>query len=322
MQRLAAQSPTTADGATPPWEAADIAQDSGENQRVTKGLSRRRVLVGAGLAVVAVGGAGLLATQVIGTSTAVAATPPLLAFQPVAQQTDARSLLGDLSVRAAGQPAPPGRGPVFYSQSRSWSFTAVQGTGGEDLGSLLAERLSEVWVRPDGTGRGVSREQNLPPGATPMTDDRPFDKTPWPDTLTDHGGLVDWFTRAGQQHDAAWFLTEAVHTWPVWLNKPAVTSAFLEVLSTRPGLAVEGRTTDRAGRPAIAVSAVLTDSGSFPTQRAYLLIDPETGVLRAVEYVALSVDTAQLHTTVRTPATVRYHLWLASAFVADTSSRP
>lgn len=56
--------------------------------------------------------------------------------------------------------------------------------------------------------------------------------------------------------------------------------------------------------------------------RIHLLLDPESGLLLAMECVGLQANAAAVGSPVATPATIRYVLWLDSALVKDTTSRP
>ncbi|SDY72669.1 hypothetical protein SAMN05421504_106528 [Amycolatopsis xylanica] len=119
-----------------------------------------------------------------------------------------------------------------------------------------------------------------------------------------------------------WFET-AAKIWTDRLDDPATGAALLHVLASLPDVTVEGATTDRAGRAAIAISTPVEKPGGwFPKQRQYLLVDPETGYLLATESVGLSSDEDAIGGPVDTPATIHYKVWLKSAFVTDTQTRP
>ncbi|GAA2808664.1 hypothetical protein GCM10010452_41520 [Crossiella cryophila] len=74
----------------------------------------------------------------------------------------------------------------------------------------------------------------------------------------------------------------------------------------------------------VAVSARWADKpdARFPSERRYLLCSPETGLVLAVDDVALAVNTESTGVAVPTPSTVGYELWDDTAYVRDSQSRP
>ncbi|MBN6038598.1 hypothetical protein [Amycolatopsis sp. 195334CR] len=267
-----------------------------------KDVPRRRVLLTAGAAVLAAA-AGTFTFR--GTESA----PPLLQFSPTAVASDPATLLHELAARARQHGGPPGSGGVLYSERSQWLFVTKLDVHGRDLGSELVERTIQTWLAADGTGR---EHQNPEDGHGPPAMERPLSAQGLLPGTDQEAAL----RQEGQGKSAEWWL-EATLRWGAQLHVPATAAAYLDVLAEQPGLTVEGHTTDRRGRAAVAVSAhsYQPDRG-FPDQRRYLLIAPDTGQLLATELVATTAEGNDV------PTTVGYLLWNTTGFVADLHSRP
>ncbi|MBN6034137.1 hypothetical protein [Amycolatopsis sp. 195334CR] len=318
MDRLSAQAlsdDVRVPSERPSWRDDNQGADLGVAVQKTPG--RRRVLLTAGAAVVAVAAGTLAVGRVLNSPGHTTSTPPLLQFSPAAVASDPGPLLRDLASRARRQAGPSGSGEVFFSERSQWIFATKIDTNGQDLGSQLYERRIQTWLAADGTGR----EMQSPEGEGPPPMERPLvGQSQLPGA--DQQALVAGFRKEGQGQPAAWWM-EATLRWGAQLHAPATAAAFLDVLAEQPGLTVEGQTTDRRGRAAVAVSAVSHQPGNgFPDSRNYLLIAPETGQLLATEFVATTANSEILGTEVPVPATIGYLLWDVNGLVANLDARP
>ncbi|WP_157440641.1 hypothetical protein [Actinokineospora inagensis] len=261
---------------------------------------RRRRLVpvlvaGTALAAVAAVGVPLVAPDdVVPTATA-------LVYQHV--DTDPATLLTDLARRAATQPAPSGAGDYDYVRTRTWNLAL---TGDSDL-NITDARISaaeqDMWTAPDGTGRlDVSRDGapvkhlDLSSGVARTT----------PDRLPEARTTAQWFDSIRE-------------TWSRQAVSPALQNALLSALATRGDITTEGKTTDRANRPGIAVSTKQDPEHALtPNERLVIVLDPDTGML--LDYEVMSLESGSLPIT--TPCSTSYTIWLSSGHTTKIGLRP
>lgn len=327
-RRLAAQRPSgymnEDETEAPPWIPPGDTISPDESREESKRASRRRVLVAAGTTAVAAAGAAFLVRDVYSPTETVSA-PPLLKFEPATHSGSTTELLHSLADRARNQPDPSGSGSVIYSRRRTWDFSTSVDPNGNTLGSGLSERIVETWVEPDGSGRRANREKEPPHGAEPIAMQHQYStgfaydhtSNPSPDVLKSR------LLHAGHDWNAVEWFEAADSKWSGYLQEPRFASAFLQALATKSGISIEGRTTDRAGRNAVAISTESSKPGRwFPKQRLLLLFDPQRGLPIATEVVALSADTSAINVSLDTPATVSYMQWKRHARVSDIEARP
>jgi hypothetical protein len=283
---------------------------------------------------------------------ALAATPPLLSFDP-SGMPDAKTLLGRLADKAAVQPPAPGSGPFEYVQVQAWSLDSAI-SGGRTT-SALVPTLTEAWTAQDGSGRSrtvrghaeverVGSKETLKAvlagtGKAEVTvfGEGGSSKLPLIDlsrlstdpsvlakqllrnegTLSydpDPGGAPVWFQRV---HNVSELYRRQV-------VPPRLQAALLRVLTTTPGLVVLGRGHDRVGRAVVAVGFESTAHGR--PARYQLLFDPGSGALRGVEEAVTTLlvnpQTGRDYLNVRIPALVESETYLASGHAPDDRTRP
>ncbi|MGO1050635.1 hypothetical protein [Crossiella sp. CA198] len=328
LRRLAAQDLAGRDvpehGRRLPWEQPEPQSEGRSTAKIQRGTNRLGVLVAAAVAV------GVLAVSMVMVNQSnlfaePLETPPLLSFRDPVER-DPAALLLHLAARAASQPVPRGAGAVFYADRREWQFTTAFGADSRYLGVEFSQYRQEIWRTADGTGRSLRRELNPPSGSRAITMDGPLKLSTSPGPAVgsaDPEVLKQWFLKEGQGRTTAQWFENISRDWGLRAGEPAAAAALLRILANQSGMTIDGMTTDRAGRRAVAVSTPTDRPGDwFPRQRQHLLIDPETGLLLATELVGLAVDTDAVGAPVRTPATIGFTLWLSSALVPDTHSRP
>lgn len=222
--------------------------------------------------------------------------------------------LVELATRAESQLPPPGSGPYSYVHTRGWCLATDQMTNGRLLDARVEETEREFWVAADGSGRieetrdglrsrmsGVYGPGGLSPGPFAAW---PADAVPGP-LLRQSGSPLP----VGRIKDIA-------SVWRVQTVPPALQASLLRSLATLPGLRLE-ETTDRAGRPGLAVSADDPPAGSGWRGRHVLVLDAATGMLLAAEEITL-----QGGGPVRPPGTGSYTSWLRTGYAADSDTRP
>jgi hypothetical protein len=106
----------------------------------------------------------------------------------------------------------------------------------------------------------------------------------------------------------------------LWMNQtvpPAVQAVLLRELATQPGLRLE-ETTDRAGRPGLAVSADDQPTGREWRCRHVLVLDPDTGMLLAA--AELTLERGNLPDGMPDPDS--YTSWVRAGYAPDSNTRP
>jgi hypothetical protein len=317
---------------------------------------RRRGLLAAVAVLVA---AAMLAVGVVspfdvpflsGGAPALAATPPLLSFDP-SGMPDAKTLLGRLAGEAAVQCPAPGSGPFEYVQVQAWYLDSA--ISGRRTTSALVPTLTEVWTAPDGSGRrrdvrghaeveAVGSKETLKAvlAGTGKAETSVFgpDEGTKPLDLsrlsTDPAVLAKQLLR----NDGGLSYSPDPGGPPVWFQRvqnllqlsrrqvvpPRLQAALLLVLATTPGLVDLGRGHDRVGRAAVAVGFDATANGR--PIRYQFLFDPRTGALlsyeEAVTTPVVNPKTGHDYLNVRIPAVVESESYLASGHTRDDHTRP
>ena len=322
----------------------------------TTGRRRRRLLVAAAVmlaaAVLAVGAVSPLDVPFLRRGTpALAATPPLLSFDP-SGMPDARTLLERLAGKALAQPPVPGSGQFDYVQVQAWYLDSA--IGRRQTTSALVPTLTEAWTAPDGSGRSrtvrghaeverVGGTETLKAvlagtGAAEVTvfGEGGTSKLPLidlPRLSTDPSILAKQLLRnegtLSYNPDPAapvWFqrVQNIIELYRRQVVPPRLQAALLRVLATTPSLVVLGRGHDRVGRAVVAVGFDAAANGR--PARYELLFDPRSGALRGFEeaVTTLRVDpqTGRDYLNVRIPALVESEIYLASGHAPDDHTRP
>jgi hypothetical protein len=264
--------------------------EAGERPRPRRaaGLRRRRfrlALAAAGVAAVAIAGAAALDSDTPGGGTASASA--------------AEALMGAAEA-ARSQPmvSVPSDGRFLYLRSVE-AYLATTDIGA----SWLEPRVRETWLRPGGgrarvtwapfegigpKDRASFEERGLPVPAAPER--ARWSRVPPPERLDLPSDPDELFERL---HDEASGHSEGTNRQMFGLVRdglldpsattPEQRAALYEAAARIPGVELDGRARDRAGRPGIAVSIRNEPDGR--TDR--LIFDPATGALLASEEIAL-----------------------------------
>ncbi|CUU60442.1 hypothetical protein Ga0074812_14018 [Parafrankia irregularis] len=230
-------------------------------------------------------------------SLAQAATPPPLTYQAEAGSAREALLAVAGRIRAAEAPASSSTG-YRYVRTQSWDLsTRIDGV---QVRSAVLPEIREVWRAPDGSGRirTVAGEPQFPSEdarqaweeeGRPIAD--PADETfpagglgamypaDLPTGTTELAALLA--TSHPVENGPAETLVAIADLCLEQVPPAPVRAALLDVLASTPDLYFQGRTVDRAGRPALAVAVDSAMSG-LPT-RYTLLIDPTDGRLLGQE---------------------------------------
>lgn len=250
-------------------------------------------------------------------------TPPPLTFTGSDTSQSAHSVLEALAARAEALVTPPSRGRYTYVRTEGWYLFSEGGDA--RTRSATVPSTTETWQAPDGSGRlrrvygdpsftsaasarswrrqGIGRPQpvdsRVGPGGMPFQ---------WPPgTLSADPAVLR--TQLAQGHPVAGGAAEVlVAIQDLYRQEPVpppVQAAVLRILAGLPGLRYDGRTTDRAGRPGVAVS-LDSSLGGLP-ERTIMVLDPATGRLLDAEGV-LTRSPGKLD--VRVPAVAEYTVFL------------
>ncbi|WP_166348849.1 hypothetical protein [Phytoactinopolyspora limicola] len=172
---------------------------------------------------------------------------------------------------------------------------SVHEVGGEPQFPTDAYRRAWDDAGRPGPHGSVVRSDTMPPGSYAFA--FPADLPAEPDRLRE---LLE-SERPDAAHDAGALLLAVHELRHEQVLSGAVLAGVLDVLAAEPGVIELGRTTDRAGRTAIAVAADSEVSG-WPV-RQVLLLDPEDGLILGFEQVL----TADVETVdVAAPAVIDY----------------
>jgi hypothetical protein len=307
---------------------------------------RRLVLAGAGLAAV-----GALAGAVVAwpgeTKPAYATSPPMLAYRPDGKP--AAEVLERLAQRAERSPA-AGAGRFDYVRMQSYHLDTA--TDREGSASALRVVREERWLAPDGSGRAVDtegsaqlrhagnaetmsavtyqeqtgRDERYGPGKLSALADlssMSADPRRLAGQLAADRTAFGWSNTAPNAPD--WYRRVAVVTGIAKQQQvpPALWAAMLRVLAGTPELTSQGTLTDRAGRPAVAVSFDTAAGGGRPS-RVVLLFSPDSGAFLGEERILITKigdGPYDARLNVKIPAVLTYHALLAAGPVATDEER-
>jgi hypothetical protein len=261
-----------------------------------------------------------------GGGSELAATPVALTYVLDGSAGSARDQLLAIADRAAALPTADARGGASgrfeHLRYQQWSlFTRIDD---KQVTSAVVPQQIEQWQAADGSGKRVqtyvtplfrdhaeerawrdagSPGKSEPPmvmsGLSRMWSDRP---------PTDTAALTAWLRRG---HPAANGPQETMVAISDLVKQDVLSSqeraAVLRVLADVPGLVELGTTTDRAGRPVMAVAVDTTGSG-LPTRHT-LLVDPSTGAILGYEQM-LTQSPGKLNVPI--PSIIGYDLYLVA----------
>lgn len=279
--------------------------------------SRRRAWAVSGLVAAAIIGLALVVpTLTLGHTTDVP-TATTLSYQPITTEESTVTLLTDLAAEAAHQPEPSGTGPYHFVHTRGWYLVTSSTTDGHEYDARVEPVDRQQWIAANGPGRlrvtsngavqtppsgdyaaGVLRADFLTADSVASLRAELNEAHRWPGTA------------------AAW-LGMIKETWNGQVVRPALQAAMLAGLAQQHGLVVEGKTTDRAGRGGIAISATGHRPGA-PATRYVLILDPHTGMALDYEEIALAAGGRPI----QVPATVGYTVWLSAGYTNSVSEQP
>ena len=294
------------------FELLVVPTDSRQSRLARPKRSRTRWLSIAVTAVIVA--AAAITVPLLSQSTAYAQTPPMLTYTPLTSNQSPANLLNTLADRAAAQTAQQPTLPYFYSSFRDWSLSTTQTVDGDTLSKEIVDSTYENWQSEDGSYRSVVTKAGQAPIITDLAkpaqteyDNLPSDLEALEKALRySHVNDYGPGTMVGAVSDA-WSANRRL--------SPAVRAGLLRVLASQPGLQILGTTTDRAGRPGIAIAADITADYH---ERRILIIDQRTGELLSYEVVMLTPDILP----VDPPATIQYLIWLKTGYVANDTTTP
>ncbi|MFE9203850.1 hypothetical protein [Micromonospora sp. NPDC007230] len=218
-------------------------------------------------------------------------------------------MLMDLAARARQQPAPPGIGPYHYMHQRGWYLGVAANTEGRILRSGITEIEREQWIAADGSGRlkrddgvSIASDQEFGPGGLYAGF---VSSTATPESLR----------TALNANTSAGFLRAVADLWGRQVVPPNMQGDLLELLASQPGVTAMGQTTDRVGRPGVAIGADKTDGVA---EKIVLVFSPDTGALLDAESIVLEKSDLP----VQVPATTAYTVWLDRGQTGSTEVRP
>ena len=259
---------------------------------------------------------------------ALAATPPMLQYQPPATFEPAAERLRQLAdVAAASPPLPRPPGTVEHLRSASWGLNSAISGGATT--SVVQPQERESWRTDDDAGRLITR--NLPPafqseadrntwlrkGGTEESQEEIINYRAgafyesWKAAVpTEADSLRRWLVVNRSEHDApVQYLEDIAELASVRLLGPAQRSAALRLLADLPGVTVTGTVTDRAGRRGDAFS-MESDAHGLPA-RYTIIIDPVDGNLLGYEEV-LTTTAGKLNVPI--PAVISYRSYLVGEY--------
>ncbi|KXK62869.1 hypothetical protein AWW66_05925 [Micromonospora rosaria] len=308
-------------------DPADLAGSTGR-----RAVPRRRLVLAAGGAVLAVAVGGVAVQTVRQPQPAYAATPAILTYGPPASAEPASTRLRRLAAVAAGQPAPQRpAGTVEHLESANW-FLDSSTTGGRTTSAVVPQQWRS-WRTDDDAGRTIRR--TLPPTFRSAADRQEWVRrggriesseqtedfaagefsSVWRGPVpTDAATLREWLTAGQSAHPApVQYLEDLAQLAGLRLLGPAQRAAALTLLAELPGVTVTGTVTDRAGRAGEAFS-ITSDAHGLPAQYT-VIVDPRSGALLGYEEV-LTERAGMLNVTI--PAVITYRSYL----VADYAPMP
>ncbi|MEV7972625.1 CU044_5270 family protein [Cellulomonas sp. NPDC089187] len=287
---------------------------------------RRRwaVLTGAAAAVLLGIGAALIPAH-LGAPSAVATTPPMLAY-PIAPTElaagagpSAAPVLAELADIAANRVDPEPAGTVQHTLSQSWLLSVSV----EEEGTSVAVEptVGETWTAADGSAtfvqwRGPALDSTGRLAEVPAVDttaaNAAVDRMPAGTFDPDQAAalprdpaalraeLLAGLSAPGcdrtDSPDTAVCLYLAVTDLADRLVLPAdLDAALWQVLAAEPGISLAGEVTDRVGEVAVALAFPGASWDTDPVVRV-LLVDPSTGAIVGREEVTLSSTALDIDT--------------------------
>lgn len=284
--------------------------------------ARRRLSIGRLVTLVAVfvvvTAVGILGPWRLGSVAAQAATPPMLPIDHLTA-TGPETLL-ELAQIAAHAPADePGEGGQVI-RVRSWALHVVESD--DEVGqfaSVIHPENYEITLPADGSmrtvvtaGQAYDQDGTLVSGGPALgtvlwsLELSPSEYVPmFSRSAPTQSDLFGTFLSAGSGLNAQTRGSDALLAISYLLMEQTLngsqTSAALRYLATLPDIGVAGTTTDRLGRPAIALEAERED-GNY---NVLLLVDPATGQILAFETVYIGTS----RTDIKAPAVTEYQAW-------------
>ncbi|WP_326550511.1 CU044_5270 family protein [Micromonospora sp. NBC_01813] len=281
---------------------------------VSRRRAGRRTLVGSltALTLVAVGVLVLL-DPLRQPDRAVAATPPLLAFEYEENPLSARPYLLDLAERLTDD-GPEPAGPVTYVHTEAWSLD-ISAAGGETT-SVVIPWKQEIWHAPDGSALRKVTRPSAGPGATLAESIRYapgewITPTPSPPSADLAQLRAQVYANQPQENGIKSAVRGVADLYQGWVIPTSVRAQLLRFLAEHEDLKYRGHVTDRAGRTGIAITA---DSAGA---QDIIILDEATGQLLAYESVIVSGAQA----LAELPAVFSYVLLLKADQVAAIPSR-
>ncbi|MEZ3162128.1 hypothetical protein AB1K54_16560 [Microbacterium sp. BWT-B31] len=233
----------------------------------------------------------------LGSTPAVALTPPPLTFTKTGQTTSEVLMEAQRALAEDGTPAEPLRSAT----STGWYLQMGQNAEGVTTTATVSPQITTVRWAPDGSGQftvvagepywgdgspAPTLAPNAPPPGTVISDSNiPTGGIGVP--TTDPPGSTEaemaaWLVAMGLPADAD--AADLIDTINLAMNYWTLTnqqhSLLLKALLTRDDVDVVGTGRDRAGRDVVGIT---TDSTRFPGSRRLLLISTETGRIVAEE---------------------------------------
>ncbi|GAA3658993.1 hypothetical protein [Microbacterium marinilacus] len=300
----------------------EIMADERPHRAARRGSRRRRLvpLIGSGFAVLMVA-VTVVALSLFNHAPAVAATPPLLQVTPVSgSASQLLAQLGDKRREASGATSTAVRGQAVIRFTQ-WALATNIGEDGEIESSQVEPTLWETAFQDDGSIHkrltvaepfpGDKTEELAEPGTLidetvlePGTDEYEQSYLP-PEPPTDPdevGAYLASLWAYESEPTLGEYFNEVVNI----LNNRIVTAeqeaAILTFLSRHPALQVDGRTTDRLGRPALVFRATDWQPGLW---EELLIVSPDTGQILAAETIWVGDD----RTDIASPSVSQYFAW-------------
>lgn len=289
-------------------------------------------------AATAVAAAGVIAVAGLSSPgaapVAYAETPPALAIHAPAATEDGSAALTRLADLAAAQPAPA---PAAFQYLESIDYNTVTAVADGRTTVMVTPSRTQMWVSPrTGQARWTSVSAG---GSDTWSSDGVIDpalidpagETTNEDTIgpadssvalpTDPQALRAVLEAGGHDPDGGLvrgYLDDLYNRFSKTLPTPAQQAGIWRLLASTGQLKTLGTTTDRAGRPAIALSYDTT--GTMAGQKRYqLLIDPTTGLLLGHEEIALKTSPMWAQ---HAPAVMGASTYLLSTGVASDTTVP
>ena len=285
------------------------------------------------LGVVGVAAAASLVLMVTrhGASPAAADPPPILdyefataatiAYAPGVPSKHAFDLLATLSAKDRPD---LGSGDIQYKQTDNW-FSEID----DDGTSRIVPRLSETWLRPDGSlttherrgqalsadGRGLAPDdagkrtvnESLEPGSVELFEPRlSTDPAKLADQLLDYTACES--RRLGAIRAGCLF-SAIKDLYQFQVVRPQLTTALWRMLAEEKGFRSLGTFVDRAGRDAMSLSYI---NPAEPTYRELFFGDMETGQLIGFEEILIKTIP---DLKVKPPSVTSFSTFLKTKFV-------